>query len=586
MFHADVPFDEADAGRVHFEIANLSLRQVSAAAALPTELTGQLDGKLDAALQGLSLQKMQAQGEFVLTRVAVPQAALADSLVVRPSLSEGVLNVPIELTRRYATEPGPTFVGTTNTLSLQALYDLSRPNVVEVLNLKGQDYPIELTPGSFGLDVFLAAKLDARAPSLRIDLGGETPTISGRLEGKADVLSGGAPFGLTPLVHGELAALATQSRVLLERLTADLPGLGDINGGGSISLQDVPGQSQIYVHGTALDLAAIAKRLKIPDGAGGFVDFSLTVQPGPGARPKGEVLVNLSFAGDNARFRSVQLGQGQLMAYLSRTNRPNGQKSKGQFDFTVFSTERVRLQVADGWVDAFAKLRDRGDGVLFFQSSVTVADMRLDQLGKLADQEVAGDLSLSANLFGDLNQGPTYPGEQVSMLTALSGQVEAHVRNGNLRPVRVFTEILNKITFIPAPSRDTVDLSARLERGDVFLNEAKAVVSGAELRGTGSIANAVEPGKEKLDLSVVAFLRPLGSIQLPFFDTLDELLAALQSQATALNVTGNIEKPVVTPKALSDVGGTLQALFGGKKQAADVTGSSGPTNRERLTPKQ
>ena len=563
---ADVPFAEVDPGRVHFEITNLSLRQVASAAALPVELTGQLDGRLDADLQGLSLPKVRAKGEFVLRNLAVPQAALAQTLTVRPSLSDGILDVPIELTQRYATAPGPTFVGTTGKLSLQASYDLSRPLVLEVLNLRGEDYPVELSPGAFGLDVYLVAKLNTRAPSLRVDLAGETPTVSGRLEGSADVLSGGAPFGLTPLAHGELEALATQSRVALERLSADLPGLGDVTGGGSISLKDVPGQSQIYIHGERLDLAAIAQRLKIPEGAGGFVDFSLTVQPGPGVRPKGEVLVNLAFKGDYARFKSVQLGQGQAMFYLSRTARPNGEKSRGQFDFTVFSTERMRFQVANGWVDANPKLRDRGDGVLFFQSTFAVEGMDLAQIGKLADQEVAGDFAADGYLLGDLNQGPTYPGEVVSPLTALSGQVSAKVRNGNLRPVRVFSEILNKITFIPAPSRDTVDVTARLERGDVFLTEGKAIVAGAELRATGSIADAVTPGKERLDLSVVAFLRPLGSIRLPFFDTLDELLAALQSTASALNVTGTLDKPVVVPKSLSDVGGTLEALFGKKNR--------------------
>ena len=563
----DVPFDERDPGRVHFEVANLDLGQAATAAAIPLQPSGQLDGELDVFLRGLSLEKLRGQGEFVVSRLALPQAYLADSLTIRPNFNDGVLSVPIELDESFADVPGPTFFGTSHKLALQALYDLSRPGVVEVLNLRGEEYPIAVAPGTFGVDVYSVAKLSARAPSLTINLNGEFPTLSGRLVGRAQVLTGGKPFALSPLLHGEVEALATQSRVTLEKLSADLPGLGDVTGGGSLSLEDLPGRSRLYVHGRKLDLAAIGKRLKLPEGAGGFVDFSLVLQPAPGRRPKGEVLVNFGFEGDNARWRTVQVGSGQVVAYLSRTDRPNGTKSNGQFDFTVATTERVHFQVADGDVEVFAKLRDRGDGVLFVQSSVAVTGMQLAQLGPLADKpDLQGVVGLDANVFGNLTPTPRFPGEELPKIP-VDGQVSLTVREGKIANLSLFKVILDRLKFIPQRSADTVDVRLRLERDNVQLAEARAVVSGAELRASGDIKDVAAVDKAQLNLSVLALLRPLGSFKIPFSSTVDDLLAAIQSQATALEVTGTIAEPKAVPKSLNEVGSTLKALLGGKSQA-------------------
>ena len=563
---ADVPFDEADPGKIHLGVANLSLSQVASAAAVPLPVDGSLDGRLDLMLQGLSLAKMRGSGEFVVSGLAVPQAYLADTLTIRPSLSDGLVSVPIELNQSFAEAPGPVFVGTSHKLALQLGYDLSRPGVVEVLNLRADDYPIAVAHDALvalGVDVHAVARLRTRAPSLTVDLTGDFPSVSGRLEGAADVLTGGKPFALSTLLHGEVETLATQSRVSLEKLTATLPGLGDVTGGGSLSLQDLPGRSQIFIHGKKIDLEAIARRLKLPDGAGGFVDFDLTLQPAPGERPKGEVLLNLAFAGDNARWRTVQIGQGQAVIYLSRTDRPNGQSSNGQFDFTVITTERMRFQVADGWVDVFAKLRDRGDGVLFLSSTVDVAGMQLAQLGPLADKpDVSGDVSLNANFFGNLTPTPRFPGEKLPVLP-VDGQIQLGVTNGKLADFDVFKAILERIKFIPQKASDTLDVQLRLERDNVQLANARAVVSGAELQAGGDIKDITGGDKAELNLSVVAFLRPLGSLKIPFSESIDELLAAAQSQATALDVTGTLGKPKVAPKSFGEVGSTFKALLGG-----------------------
>ena len=560
---ADVPFVESDPGRVHLEVANLALAKAAVAAAVPLQPSGEINGKLDVYLRGLSLPKMRGGGEFVVSRLALPQAYLADTLTIRPSLNDGVISVPVELNTSFADVPGPTFFGTSHKLALQAIYDMSRPGVVEILNLQADEYPVAVAPGGLGFDVYTVAKLSTRAPSLTIDLNGESPTLDGRLVGQADVLTGGKPFALTPLIHGEVEALSTQSRVSLEKLTADLPGLGGITGGGSLSLADLPGRSQIYIHGTKLDLEAIAKRLKLPDGAGGFVDFSLTLQPAPGQRPKGEVLANFSFAGDNARWRSVQLGDGQAVFYLSRTVRPNGQASNGQFDFTVATTERVHLQVADGDVELFAKLRDRGNGVMFVQSSIAVAGMQLAQLGPLVElPDVEGVVAVDANVFGNLTPAPAFPGETLPKIP-VDGQVSLTVRDGKIANLSLFKVILDRLKFIPQRTSDTVDVRLRLERDNVQLSEARAIVSGAELRASGDIKDIAAVDKAELNLSVLALLRPLGSFKIPFSSTVDDLLAAVQSQATALEVTGTVGDPKAVPKSLNEVGSTIKALFGG-----------------------
>ena len=587
---ADVPFDEAQAGELHLEIANLGLRQVSAAAALPTQFSGTLDGRLDATLRGLDPNNVRAAGEFVVTNLATPDVYLADTLTVEPSLSDGVLNVPITLKQRFATAPGPTFVGEDRELSLQAVYDLRRPDVIEILNVEGEGYPLVLTPDTLGVDLYAAAQLSAKAPSLTIDLDGPDgtaeglPTIAGRLVASAKVDAGPRRFALEPLLNGKLEALATQSQVTLEELSADLPGVGDIKGEGTLSLTDLPGRSKILVYGRDLDLAAVGRKLRLPEGAAGTADFSLTVQPAPGERPKGEVMVNASLSGSDARWNSVTFERGQAILYLSRVGLDN-QRAGGQYDFTLLTSERIYVQAAGGRAEGYVRVRDRGDGVLFLQSSLTVDGMALDQIAPVIDQDASGAVSLEANVFGDLNQQAPAEARAFDATTAaaaadaetavgvtlppVTAEVNLRVREGNLRPIRVFTAILSQIKVLPAPERDTLDLEFRLEQGDVQVSSFRALVAGAEIRGSGNVRDVLSGEAARLDLAVVALARPLGAFQLPFSDALDEALAAIQSQASALDVRGTLGKPIIIPKTAGEVGSALKVLFGGGQRGPE-----------------
>lgn len=591
-FEAVIPFGD-DPGHITLDVEGMDLSLAAEAVALPAGMTGLLDGHLSVELSGLSPQQATARGWFIVEDLNLPQSELAERITIGipPGegeqdrrggvlLSEGAVNVPVEIVQFAQLAPGPTLLGEERAISFNVSYDLRSPRQIQLLNLKAQDYPLVLPPKESG-GRFIDTQLSMNSPALIVSFEEATPQVRGHLAAQAQVRVGNEPFDLPLLAAGELAVDATRDRVELEDLFVDLPDIGVVTGGGMLDLTDVAARSRIYVHGETINLEALALRLDLPEGATGLADFSLAIQPGPGERPQGDVLVDFSFAAQEARWRSVDIEQGQVMMYLSRVPLPDDSPSRGRFDFTLMTTERVHLELADGVFDGYFKLRNRGrtgqvDKPSVFSPLAGFGDdwyvnatldgtgLSAAQIGKLFDeQDVKGRVNVSLIAYGNLNQDPRFGETEEDLpLIPLNGEGTISVTRGELRNFNLFQrpiELINAIT--QTPQYDSVDAKFRLEQGHGYIDSLKAFVDGTEIRLAGHLYDVLDPGVTRIEASGVVFAKPLAQIPLPFFREADEIFSVIQSNATAFKASGPLRDPSIEQALFSEVGETLRVLL-------------------------
>ncbi len=613
----DVPYDEELPGIVRLKLDAMSVTRLGEVAALEiggAPPSGIVDVDMEVKLNGFAADRIRAGGTITIRDLSVAYATLADTIVLRPLYVGNRITLPIEASR----VPPPGVRSTeelaeilpdealdleepavqldrlpARTLSLQLGYDLTRPDEVLISNLKADAFPIVPDPESLGTEVVGVTLLSLDADRLLVSLGGagaepgndpeggvESPmTIEGSLWAAVEVLTGPTPTDLAPLMNAELLATADKSRVTLDKLIGTLPGIGGLRGGGTLQLADLPGQSTLWIDIDA-KLKPFAERLGLPEGGEGELDVALSVSPAPGPRPKGEVLLDLAFAGRKARWRTIDIDRGQVLTYLSRADRIDGSPAEGQYDFTILSTERIRILAAGGTIEGYVKYRDRrtadDEGLLtgdrFVQGTIDGQGLNVAQIAPLLERDAEGILDFGAELFGPV--GPMSQEESARVVgrdddeaSALLGRFNAagfaRIRDGRLATVDLFRVILEGANLLQLPARDRLDVEFRLEAGTLFVSPFIAFVDGIEIRGNVQLQKLFSPTiSPPISGAVIVLAKPLSAINLPFFEQAQEVLDAIQANATALRLGGTIDEPSATPGLLSDFGSTLGALLG------------------------
>ncbi len=609
---ADVPYDVTLPGVVTVDIDDLSVGRLCEAIALEVggePATGNIDLTLEATLSGFDANRIKAASSITVTDLATAFGPVADTITLDPAYLEGRVLLPIRVVRAMpeglvdpVTDADPFFQPDVaegvemetadRSISLTLEYDLNAPPKLTVRNLLADGYPLTPAPDLLGDTYAAAATLRLKSQELviyleeeAVDENVEGPQFNSpiRFAGELDAglkgFVGPNLFDLEPILDAKLDILGLGETIEIREIRGQLPNIGHIRGGGSLLLGDLPGRSNVWVRGTAL-LEPLAQRMQLPEGAEGEVNFALNVRPAPGARPKGDILFDAAFSGESARWRSVDIDRGQVVAYFSRADRPDGSAPRSEYDFTVASTERARLFVAGGSFDGYLKYRDRRalneDGTLggdqFGQASFTGINFDLGQLGPLLERDkLEGVMSFNGNVFGPLSlaaggRGAALGEESLTgslaAASAFNGNIDVKIREARLGTIDVFRVILEAAKLIQLPARDEVDLSARIDNGTAFISGLRAYVDGVEIRGNATIRDVFGAGPQPLSGTVIVLAKPLDAFGLPFLSGAQEILDAIQSQASALQLSGTVESPRAAPAVLGEFGETLGALLG------------------------
>lgn len=481
------------------------------------KLRGTASGRLDMKIPSLRMDELVADGSVAVSGIErIPFRA--DSLRSTLSIRNGRLRLDqIELQEGAGRA----------TATAEA--DLARLAIWS-LTASISDWPLSIseTDGS--------VTFSADTTQLQIDLSRRAVFGAARL--RSELTRGGSRVGAARL---ELSADGRALRI--SEINGDLLG-GEIRGVGKFDL-DHPLQTTASLDCRNIDAARLRDWFPRFGTLSGIFNAELRAGSAEGPYPLAPLQVGFKLNSSNGAVGTVPLRSLDLTAYL---------KLDQPIEKLHLVTPNAKLQVADGEADLFARLTLRNDDTLAAMISGSFERLNLDQivhavvpdadpmLGRLSGNlMIAGNPALPRDLFGNLTVHFT---ESDLINFDPMGFLYAAMHAGESR----------------GPS-GTGTIRARLDNRNLEITSLYGRNRGLEVRGAGSIGDIFALPDCTLSGMLVGTTRPLKDIRLPFFANLDQMLTALQSNATTVQVSGTLREPKTRLTTFDQMGDNLRTLL-------------------------
>jgi hypothetical protein len=485
-------------------------------------ITGQLNAKWNLVIPSDSLHDLDLQSEYHLTDVNL-KGLTADTVDATATLKDGLLKL-----NPLIAKSGAGVITTTASIDLQNPSHLNTETTVD-------RWPYRLS-GAVGAVVSAHTKLD-------LDLKAKDLGANGSLTASTDLLLGEK----TKLAHADLAATILNRMVSIDQLTGKVVS-GTFNGAAKFDF-DKPLQAAGQITCENIDGAAIATMFPAADGLTGKYSLAITLAPARDPRPLEPVRMDINVASTNARFRSMQIGDGSLLTLhgVSYLN----------IDRAVL--DHSDLYMAGGVAHIWGRISYRHNARLATQVAVDFEHFQLDQLAHI-------DPLLKKPIPGILNGhiGVIRSGPHSSQVLAQAHVDLTQTDLGNFGPLAALYSVMHLGSS--SKGYGTVDLG--FQQDVLRVTDFHFFNSGLEARGLCSVGpiDYTTPLNSKIGGQLVGTLQPLKDIKLPFISDFNQAFNAFQGSLTAIDLVGTLGEPHYPSALATDLGKTLQQLLVGEAE--------------------
>lgn len=514
----------SEPAEVSVRVDDLPLAEVSSLLAAP-QLSGTASAELDLKMPSLRSDLIVADGRFS-GRDVTGSGFHADSISTNLTVRNGRLRLdPLDLTEG------------TGRAQCVAEADLVRP-AYWYLTAAVDDWPVRIE-GADGSILF-----DGKTTQLQIDLSNRA--AYGELWTSTEFSSGGSRVGAA-----SIDLVADGRTVYATRIDADLLG-GAITGRAKVDLQR-PMQSTAKIDWRDLDTSRLRVWFPELEELSGRFTGGLTAGPAQGPNPLAPLQIAFRLDAPDGAIGAIALRNINLNAFVN-LERP------GMWLHLV--TPDASLGLAGGDVEMFARLTIRDDGTRALLMTGEFQRLSLDQIVHAVDptaDRMPGLLSGRYMLGGD----PRVPREVFGeTYVALD---EADLDNSD--PL----ELLYKSTHVEGPRRSPLGtgfVRARLENRNIEVTRLFLLTRGLEVRGTGTIYDVFMLPDSEMHLMLVGMSRPLKAIRLPFMATADQIVTAIQTSATTVEVGGTVREPSMRLTSFENLTQGMRSMLLGDAQTA------------------
>ncbi|HMO27223.1 MAG TPA: hypothetical protein PKB10_13250, partial [Tepidisphaeraceae bacterium] len=341
---------------------------------------------------------------------------------------------------------------------------------------------------------------------------------------------------------------------LLRDFAGDIMG-GTVTGGARIDI-DNPLAAFLELKLSGLDAEQVAAVFPQVGGLTGRFDALARVGPSTDPRPLGPMRVDLNLFSFDAAYKTVAIGNSYLIGYLDR--------SEGSLPIDRFVTNDARLSLAGGEILPFARLSVRnGTSALWTQAAIRLQNLDITQLAGAAVEDpprVAGLIAGDINAFGN-----------VLVPTEMHADGQIRVTRADITRIPIIADIFDLARGLAGGGGEpggTASLDFRFENDRLTLSRAELFDRGLYVEGFGVVLDGVTQWPQtRISGYALASARPLRAIEIPLladlFADADEIMSAVQKEATTIRVSGTIENYRVNQAAVSEVFGELRNMIGG-----------------------
>jgi len=352
----------------------------------------------------------------------------------------------------------------------------------------------------------------------------------------------------------------------LRELSGELLG-GTISGDGAWDL-DRPVASTANLVWKNVQIDRAVRLYSTLTGFGGTLSGSAHLKPAAEPRPLEPMALDVSLSASGAHWHSVQIGDGQLHAYV------------GPYRFIAADRQPSTLRVANGDVGVWFSSSTHVDTVpgaagrpqvtgttVSNQVNLTLSDLQIDQFvrtfdpthrrgfGRLSGSlyaltapksrtlaEVAQSIASSAPAAVALARQQSLL-EALLRTTTVDGTLSLRQSNlANFGPITFLFDVMHLGQNVRTAT-GSGNLALHMEDGTLHVLDLHYFNRGIEVRGVATIDQMWKVPDSPLHGSALGAARPLRDIRLPLFAETDALFSALQGALTAVQFDNTLRKP-------------------------------------------
>ncbi len=483
-------------------VDHLSLEAAAGMAGLPLTSRGQARAELQLAVPNFDMHKASARGSWTAEGINIPP--------LEAEKAHGKLQIAGGLVKceEIILEQGD------GQAEASLEFRLDDPRILSV-ELKTNGWPVRLEDRPASL---LA---DGRA-SLRLNV------VKRTASGKANV-SGAIVWDGRELARIRASTLVEGRTLDMRELYAETLG-GCIEGRAVIPLNDWT-SSTARLRWQAIQPRQLARWAPQFERFEGIVHGALTVEQAAGKTHPAEPMRFVLYSDvPDGRFGPAQVGGCYIVGYAGQTR---------------LLINRAAFHTLGGRVNARARV-SKHLGKYYASVAADVSGLNLDQIAHLIDpnaSQYAGRVSGQATILAS------------SDLDVSGGEAQIRLAQSDLAANRVVGALYNALNLRFGKQQPTGigEIEIQVAGPSVVIPSFLFFNRGVEIRGAGHIRDIRRGAESPVDGYAVASTRVLKGVELPGVDTLDRLLASLQTGTASARINGTLDDVQVTIVPLSVV---------------------------------
>jgi len=497
---------------IHLDGGGVPVSELLAIVEVPLRMDGVVAADIDMRVPGLEMSAMQIDGDWRVVDLQTDRFAAARGRG-RVRMRDQRLQL-----RDIRLERGEGWIEGSGEFDLKERRQLA-------LDLTARQWPVALERADLRLAI------DGKG-DVTIDVTDET--ARGDLNLRTDLFLGEQSFG-----SASIDASVDKRDIRLDRFRATLLD-GELEASGSVTVGEWL-TARVSGNWREIDLARLGAFAPAIEGLEGVSSGRLAIAKSTDPRALGPLRLDVESRIAGGRFRE--------------TLEIDGFDLHGYADPQRVILDRGGVGLADGRLGLWARSQMHGDrryghGLLF------VENLELDQLLRAVNP----DLSPTP---GRLN-GRITVGSYLGALDRSFGTGEIYLSDADLGTLPVFDFLYNllRLEFSPEAAPTGYGLAeVRLEGTTLEISRLEYFNRGTDVAGSLTVADLTMGGESPIDGVAVGAVRPFRDLDLPLFGDLDRLVAALQTDAVAVEIDGTLADREVRQAVFADVGATIQRIL-------------------------
>jgi hypothetical protein len=369
--------------------------------------------------------------------------------------------------------------------------------------------------------------------------------VVGTLDSSETLVLNDAPAGTVLL-----SARSQGNTIELHNISADLIG-GTLTGSGAVQLDNLL-QSQVLLHVENIEAQRVAEIWPQVSDLSGKYNALFTLAPTTDPRALGPLRLSLTVYSQNARFRTISVGNIDVVAFADRQDG----RSRLVIDDSV-------LNLADGQVRVWGRRSQHAGpttneaGPVSTQVELRFSNLNLNQIihaFKPNEKPTPGRVAGSFVLTGKLNE-----------FAKLFGTGNIRLSDSDIGNVEPFTTIYNflNLRFGQHAPEGRGYAELRLDGDQLEISNAHYRIGGAEVRMSGTIQQLTKAPDSPIHGRAIASVQPFSDWKIPFIKEAGAFFATIQSGTVgAFRISGTLANRRTTPAAFSDAANIFRELLG------------------------